>query len=91
MCTLAIKTEALRARGGFPTGWPHTGDLASWVPLLLQGKAGFINESCGTYRSHSETQTAHFALRTRLEDFDRLGSVIVEEAEQNVRDPRAPG
>ena len=40
MCTLAIKTEALRARGGFPAGWPHTGDLASWVPLLLQGKAG---------------------------------------------------
>ena len=87
MCTLAIKTEALRARGGFPAGWPHTGDLASWVPLLLQGKAGFVNESCGTYHSHSETQTAHFSLRTRLEDFDRLGSVIVEEAEQNVRDP----
>ena len=87
MCTLAIKTEALRARGGFPAGWPHTGDLASWVPLLLQGKAGFINESCGAYKSHSETQTAHFALGTRLEDFDRLGSVIVDEAEQHVRDP----
>ena len=87
MCTLAIKTEALRARGGFPAGWPHTGDLASWVPLLLQGKAGFINESCGTYQSHSETQTAHFSLGTRLEDFDRLGSVIVDEAEQHVRDP----
>jgi hypothetical protein len=87
MCTLAIKTEALRARGGFPAGWPHTGDLASWVPLLLQGKAGFVNESCGTYQSHSGTQTAHFSLRTRLEDFDRLGSVIVEEAVQHVRDP----
>lgn len=86
MCTLAIKTEALRARGGFPAGWPHTGDLASWVPLLLQGRAGFINEPCGTYRSHSETQTAHFALRTRLEDLDRLGSVILEEAEHNLRD-----
>ena len=23
MCTLAIKTEALRARGGFPAGWPQ--------------------------------------------------------------------
>ena len=33
------------------------------------------------------TQTAHFSLGTRLEDFDRLGSVIVDEAEQHVRDP----
>jgi hypothetical protein len=55
--------------------------------LLLRGKAGFINESCGTYQSHSETQTAHFSLGTRLEDFDRLASVIVDEAEQNLRDP----
>jgi glycosyltransferase involved in cell wall biosynthesis len=91
MCTLAIKTEALRARGGFPAGWPHTGDLASWVPLLLHGKAGFVNESCGTYQSHSETQTARFPLRTRLEDFDRLASAILEEAQEYVRDPLVLG
>jgi glycosyltransferase involved in cell wall biosynthesis len=91
MCTLAIKTEALRARGGFPAGWPHTGDLASWVPLLLHGKAGFVNESCGTYQSHSETQTARLPLRTRLEDFDRLASAILEEAQEYVRDPLVLG
>jgi hypothetical protein len=87
MCTIAIKTETLRARGGFPEGWPHTGDLVSWVPLLLQGKAGFINESCGTYHSHAETQTAKLSLESRLNDFERLACAINRETEYRVRDP----
>jgi glycosyltransferase involved in cell wall biosynthesis len=87
MCTVAIGTEILRANGGFPDGWQHTGDLVSWVPLLLQGRAGFVNESCGTRTSHPETQTAHLSRRTRFSEIDRLSSVIVEEAEHRVRNP----
>ena len=87
MCTVAIKTDALRARGGFPDGWPHTGDLVSWVPLLLQGNAGFVNESCGTYCNHMKTQTAQMSLGSRLGDIDKLARVIDEEAEHTVRDP----
>ena len=87
MCTVAIETDTLRARGGFPDGWPHTGDLVSWVPLLLQGKAGFVNESCGTYCNHMNTQTAQMSLGSRLGDIDKLACVIVEEAERAIRDP----
>ena len=86
MCTVAIKTDTLRARGGFPDGWPHAGDLVSWVPLLLQGKAGFVNESCGAYCLHGETQTAQMPLGSRLGDIDRLARVIVEEADETISD-----
>ena len=80
----------IASQGGFPAGWPHTGDLASWVPLLLQGKPG----SSTNHAVPTEATRRHrppFALRTRLEDFDRLASVIVEEAEHNVRDPQLVG
>jgi glycosyltransferase involved in cell wall biosynthesis len=88
LCTIAVETETLQARGGFPSGWPHVGDLATWVPLLLQGRAGFVNESCGTQTSHWEAQTSRLSLRERLEDIDRFARVLVQEAEQRIRDPR---
>jgi glycosyltransferase involved in cell wall biosynthesis len=86
MCTIAMKTEALRARGGFPDGWPHAGDLVSWVPMLLHGQAGFVNESCGTYCSHEGTQTARLPIEARLKDLDKLACVIIDDAEHNVAD-----
>jgi hypothetical protein len=88
LCTVAMKTETLRANGGFPEDYPHTGDLASWVPLLLHGKAGFINESCGAYRDHEGTQTAMFSGSTRLNDIHRLASLITARAEKKVQDPQ---
>lgn len=87
LCTVAMKTETLRGRGGFPDDFPHTGDLASWVPMLLDGKVGFVNEPCGAYRSHESTQTSNFAAETRLNDIQRLASLIVTRAEDTIEDP----
>jgi len=78
MCTVAIRTESLRDAGGFPPGWHHTGDLVAWVPLLLDGDVGFVNEACGTQTAHANSQTARMALETRLEEIDRLGRVLIE-------------
>jgi glycosyltransferase involved in cell wall biosynthesis len=86
MCTVAMRTRDVRARGGFPDGWPHLGDLAMWVPLLLYGKAGFVNESCGSYCSHEATQTTNLPLERRLEDFGKLGELILNEARSRVAD-----
>ena len=80
MCTVAIRTTSLRSAGGFPQGWHHAGDLATWVPLLLDGDVGFENEACGTHSAHANTQTAGMSLETRLEEFDRLGRVLVDAA-----------
>jgi len=86
MCTVAMRTSDVRARNGFPEGWPHLGDLATWVPLLLYGNAGFVNESCGTYCSHEATQTTNLPLEQRLEDFDKLGELIVNESKSRIAD-----
>ena len=42
-CTL-IKTAVLRDRGGFPVDLPYAGSSLGWAPLLLMGKAGFVDE-----------------------------------------------
>ena len=86
MCTILMKTELLRAQGGFPDGWPHTSDLATWVPMLLRGNAGFVNETCGTYRNHEGTQTTKLAVDVRLSDIDRLARVIEAMSERAVDD-----
>jgi hypothetical protein len=87
MCTIAMRTELLRSRGGFPGGWPHTGDLAAWVPFLFTGSVGFINEKCGTYCSHGGTQTAAMASSVRIGDVRRLTNLIVAEADRSIAEP----
>ena len=44
MCGIVIRTDSLRANGGFPIDLPHAADVAAWAPLLLRGKAGLVNE-----------------------------------------------
>ena len=39
MCSIMLRTDAIRARGGFPVDLPHAADIAAWAPLLLSGKA----------------------------------------------------
>lgn len=90
MCTVAIRTEPLREAGGFPPGWHHTGDLVAWVPLLLAGDVGFVNEACGTQTTHPDSQTARMALEGRIEEIDRLGRVLIE-ADRLVADRAAVG
>jgi glycosyltransferase involved in cell wall biosynthesis len=87
-CTVMMRTEVLRVRGGFPMDWPHTMDLACWVPLLLTGKAGLINERCGTYCVHNATQTSNFAIDVRLKDLRKLADLIINIADHAVEDTR---
>lgn len=88
MCTIAVRTELLRSRGGFPDGWPHTADLAAWIPILFTGRVGFINERCGTYCSHGATQTAKMAIGVRIGDIRRLTNLIIAEVNRSIDEPR---
>ena len=87
-CTVLIRTEVLRVRGGFPSGWPHLGDLASWLPLMMTGRVGFVNEPCGTYCVHDATQTSRFSIDIRLTDLRKLVDLIRSTARQTVEDER---
>ncbi|MCK1682798.1 glycosyltransferase family 2 protein [Bradyrhizobium sp. 147] len=87
-CTTIIRTERLRAWGGFPAGWPFASDLARHLPLLLEGKAGFINESCGAYSLHDATQTSRLALESHLDDLKKLVDLITVTAEHRIGNER---
>ncbi len=85
-CTILLRTDRLRAGGGFPSGWPHTGDLARQLPMLLTGDAGFVNECCGTYFVHDETETSKLDIDSRVGDIRRLAHLIIATADETVTD-----
>jgi glycosyltransferase involved in cell wall biosynthesis len=86
MCTIMIRTDALRARGGFPTDLPLAADLAAWSPLLLTGRSALVNECCGTVIRHSGTQTSNHALDLRLRDHKAAVNLIMTIADHSIDD-----
>jgi len=89
-CSMMIRTEALRARGGFPYDVPHnSADVAGWAPLLMKGRAGFVNESCATYCVHGASETSKLTLDGYLHIERELANYIVRMANCAVEDPRA--
>ena len=86
MCTVIMQTTALRAREGFPIDWPHLADKATWVPMLFTGRAGFVNESCGTYCSHNVTETSKLNIDILLKDVQRFVDLITGMADRFITD-----
>ena len=86
MCTILIRTEPFRARGGFPMNMAYALDLASWAPLLLAGRSGFINTSCGTYVCHSANETRDHALDVRLREHKEAVKAIAAMANEAIHD-----
>ncbi len=86
-CTILFRTNSLRAKGGFPLDWPHVGDIAAWTSLLLTGRAGFVNERCGTYCVHGGTQSVNFTTDIRLTDLRKLTDLIQDLANRLIENP----
>lgn len=86
MCTVLIRTDALRARGGFPNDMPYSADVAAWWPLLLTGKAGFINEPCGRFSVHPSAETSRLALNTKIADVRKAINLVIHMADVSIKD-----
>ncbi len=86
MCSVMMRTELLRERGGLPLNLPYTADVATWAPLLLLGKAGFVNEPCATFRYHSASETARLSVEQLLRDGWMTGNLISYLAAQTIGD-----
>ena len=72
MCCTAMHREELIRAGGFPDGLPFSTDRAALIPLLMRGKAGFINQTCGTYALHEASQTSAIEIETRLLNIEAM-------------------
>lgn len=88
MCGIMFRTERLRAKGGVPVQLPYAADIASWAPLLLEGKAGLVNEACASLAMHSESQTTAFAIDVRVDDGHKIVDLIAEAADKHVENPQ---
>jgi glycosyltransferase involved in cell wall biosynthesis len=89
MCSIMIRTDALRAIGGFPIDLPNFGaDTAAWITLLLKGRAGFVNESCATYSDHNATESSSLTIEERLSHGQTLRNFITSRANCTIEDLR---
>ena len=89
MCSIMLRADALRALGGFPIGLPSScADAAAWIPLLLKGRAGLVNETCATVFKHSATATSSLTMEERLNNGRTLINFIQSTANLSVDDPR---
>jgi glycosyltransferase involved in cell wall biosynthesis len=84
MCTIMINAEALRRQGGFPVDFPFAGDTIAWISLLLNGRAGLVNQSCGTMCVHAANETSRLHPETRLSCLRKLIDFILDRADRSI-------
>jgi hypothetical protein len=87
MCSVMLRTDLLRARGGIPPEYPHTADVASWAPLLFLGRAGFVNEACATFCYHSASETSRLGVEQLIRDGSKVADLIAGFAASRLTGP----
>jgi glycosyltransferase involved in cell wall biosynthesis len=81
----AIRTDILR-RNGYSMH-PCAADEATWIPALLEGRAGLINERCATYMVHGSSLSDRFTADERFGDLCQVMEEIADLAEKTIPDP----
>jgi glycosyltransferase involved in cell wall biosynthesis len=80
-----IRTDILR-RNGY-SSHPWAGDEGTWLPPLLEGRAGFVNERCARYLVHGSSQSAALGADARLTDLCAVMDEISAMAADKLADP----
>lgn len=80
-----IRTDILR-RNGYSLH-PCAGDEATWIPALLEGRAGLVNERCATYLVHGSSQSSALSADTRFMDLCEVMDEISALADRKIADP----
>ena len=87
MCGILLRTDVLRAQGGFRTDM-YAADMAAWAGMLLKGDAGLVNESCAVFCCHKSSQTYALLIDEHIEDERRMIDTIKDLANRVVLDPQ---
>jgi glycosyltransferase involved in cell wall biosynthesis len=80
-----IRTDILR-RQGFSTR-ECAADEATWIPVLLEGRAGLVNEKCATSLVHGSTVSAALSADERFLDLCEVMEEISAIANDKIPDP----
>jgi glycosyltransferase involved in cell wall biosynthesis len=85
LLTSIIRTDILRRNGGY-SKHPWAGDEGTWIPLLLEGRAGLVNEQCATYMIHGSSLSERSSADERLGDLCKVMEEISALVEQKIAD-----
>lgn len=86
MCSVLVRTELLRAQGGFTDGAPYSTDICAWAPIALRHRAGLVNESCATYIAHNSSYTNTLGVTARLDGDWTFVDLLIGGAKQHLGD-----
>jgi glycosyltransferase involved in cell wall biosynthesis len=81
-----IRTDILRRNGGYSKEYTSAADEGLWIPVLLEGRAGLINECCATYLIHDANFSAGVAADDRLNDVSKVMKEVSAVAERKISD-----
>lgn len=81
-----VRTDILRRNGGY-SPHPCASDEATWIPLLMEGRAGFVDEPCATYMVLRESLTEGFTADKRLGDLREVLDELSAVTAKKVSDP----
>lgn len=82
-----IRTDFLRTNGGYSREHQYACDEASWLPVLLEGRAGLVNEQCATFIVHNTRVSSELTADYKLRDLIKVMEEIFAKAERKVRNP----
>lgn len=82
-----IRTDILRRNGGYSSAHPAACDEAAWIPPLLEGRAGLVNERCATYKVHRSNVSVGLSADFRLRDLSKVMEEVAELADVKIADP----
>ena len=69
--SVVVRTDILRDNNRYSKDYTCAGDKATWMPALLEGRAGLVNERCATYLIHDSSISTTIAADDRLDEFNR--------------------
>ena len=70
--SVVVRTNVLRQNNRYTKEYPFAPDKATWIPALLEGRAGLINERCATYLVHGSSLSSQISADDRLRDFCKM-------------------
>jgi glycosyltransferase involved in cell wall biosynthesis len=82
-----ILTSFLRSNGGYSSEHQYACDEASWLPVLLEGRAGLVNEQCATFIVHNSRVSSELTADYKIRDLAKVMKELFAKAERKVSDP----
>ena len=89
--SVVVRTDILRDNNRYSKDYTCAGDKATWMPALLEGRAGLINERCATYLIHDSSISTTIAADDRLNEFNRAMKELSAIAARRFSDRRYAG